>query len=53
VRIIATSAVADRINIVYQEKIDKWKKILGQVQPLTLLLSKDSTVTLLNLRAQK
>src|SRR6267154_3129624 len=28
VRIIATSAVADRINIVYQEKIDKWKKIL-------------------------
>src|SRR3989441_12249309 len=29
VRIIATSAVVDRINIVYQEKIDKWKKILG------------------------
>src|SRR5467141_3925085 len=28
VRIIATSAVVDRINIVYQEKIDKWKKIL-------------------------
>src|SRR6266436_9869848 len=29
VRIIANSAVVDRINIVYQEKIDKWKKILG------------------------
>src|SRR6267142_1432597 len=29
VRIIATTAVVDRINKVYQEKIDKWKKILG------------------------
>jgi glyoxylase-like metal-dependent hydrolase (beta-lactamase superfamily II) len=29
VRIIANSAVADRISKVYQEKIDKWKKILG------------------------
>jgi len=29
VRIIATSAVVDRIDMVYQEKIDKWKKILG------------------------
>jgi glyoxylase-like metal-dependent hydrolase (beta-lactamase superfamily II) len=29
VRIIATSTVVDRINQVYQEKIDKWKKILG------------------------
>jgi glyoxylase-like metal-dependent hydrolase (beta-lactamase superfamily II) len=29
VRIIANSAVADRINEVYQEKIDKWKNILG------------------------
>jgi len=29
VRIIANSAVVDRINNVYQEKIDKWKKILG------------------------
>src|SRR5712691_11338997 len=29
VRIIATSTVVDRINIIYQEKIDKWKKILG------------------------
>src|ERR1700676_4531209 len=28
-RIIATSAVVDRINKVYQEKIDKWKTILG------------------------
>ncbi len=28
-RIIASSAVADRINKVYQEKIDKWKGILG------------------------
>src|ERR1700681_3134969 len=29
VRIIATSAVVDRINKVYQEKIDKWQEILG------------------------
>src|ERR1700737_1333675 len=29
VRIIANSAVTDRINKVYQEKIDKWKNILG------------------------
>jgi glyoxylase-like metal-dependent hydrolase (beta-lactamase superfamily II) len=29
VRIIANSAVVDRINNVYQEKIDKWKKLLG------------------------
>ena len=29
VRIIATSAVVDRINQVYQEKIEKWQKILG------------------------
>jgi glyoxylase-like metal-dependent hydrolase (beta-lactamase superfamily II) len=28
-RIIANSAVVDRINKVYQEKIDKWGKILG------------------------
>ena len=28
VRIIASSAVVSRINKVYQEKIDKWKKIL-------------------------
>jgi len=29
VRIIANSAVVDRINEVYQAKIDKWKAILG------------------------
>src|SRR5712675_1112954 len=29
VRIIANSAVVDRISKVYQEKIDKWKTILG------------------------
>src|ERR1700737_2361232 len=29
VRIIANSAVVDRISKVYQEKIDKWQKILG------------------------
>jgi hypothetical protein len=29
VRIIANSAVVDRINNVYHAKIDKWKKILG------------------------
>ena len=29
VRIITNSAVTDRINKVYQEKVDKWKKILG------------------------
>jgi glyoxylase-like metal-dependent hydrolase (beta-lactamase superfamily II) len=29
VKIIANSAVVDRINKVYQEKIDKWQKVLG------------------------
>lgn len=29
VRIVANSAVTDRINKVYQEKLDKWQKILG------------------------
>jgi glyoxylase-like metal-dependent hydrolase (beta-lactamase superfamily II) len=29
VRIIANSAVVDRINKVYQEKLEKWKTILG------------------------
>ena len=29
VRIIANSAVVDRINKVYREKLDKWQKILG------------------------
>src|SRR5690349_24775394 len=29
VRIIANSAVVDRINKVYQEKLEKWQKILG------------------------
>ena len=29
VRIIATSAVVARINEVYQEKLDKWKQLLG------------------------
>jgi glyoxylase-like metal-dependent hydrolase (beta-lactamase superfamily II) len=29
VRIIATSAVVDRINKVYREKLDKWQRILG------------------------
>src|SRR5713101_8012352 len=29
VRIIANHAVVDRINEVYQEKVDKWKTILG------------------------
>jgi glyoxylase-like metal-dependent hydrolase (beta-lactamase superfamily II) len=29
VRIIANSAVVDRINNVYQEKLDKWKQLLG------------------------
>jgi glyoxylase-like metal-dependent hydrolase (beta-lactamase superfamily II) len=29
VRIIANSEVVDRINKVYREKMDKWKKILG------------------------
>jgi glyoxylase-like metal-dependent hydrolase (beta-lactamase superfamily II) len=29
VSVIATSAVVDRINKVYQDKIDKWQKILG------------------------
>lgn len=29
VRIVANSAVTDRVNKVYQEKLDKWQKILG------------------------
>src|SRR5437667_4285517 len=29
VRIVATSAVVARINQVYREKIDKWKRLLG------------------------
>jgi glyoxylase-like metal-dependent hydrolase (beta-lactamase superfamily II) len=29
VRIIGNSAVVDRINKVYQEKLDKWKQLLG------------------------
>jgi glyoxylase-like metal-dependent hydrolase (beta-lactamase superfamily II) len=29
VRIVATSAVVARINQVYQEKLDKWKQLLG------------------------
>src|SRR5579872_2370282 len=29
VRVIATSAVVDRIARVYQEKLDKWKRLLG------------------------
>src|SRR5712664_4616026 len=29
IRIIANSVVVDRVNKVYQEKVDKWKKILG------------------------
>src|ERR1700720_3477279 len=29
VRIIANSAVVDRIDTVYQAKVDKWKQILG------------------------
>ena len=29
VRIIATAAVVTRINHVYQEKLDKWKQLLG------------------------
>jgi len=40
VRIIASPAVVDRINKVYQEKIDKWKKVLAQAQPHTLLILK-------------
>jgi glyoxylase-like metal-dependent hydrolase (beta-lactamase superfamily II) len=28
-RVVANSAVVDRINKVYQEKLDKWEKILG------------------------
>ena len=29
VRVIATSAVVDRIDMVYEEKLEKWKTILG------------------------
>jgi glyoxylase-like metal-dependent hydrolase (beta-lactamase superfamily II) len=37
VRIIANSAVTDRINKVYQEKVDKWKKILGSGAPSSVV----------------
>jgi ribonuclease BN (tRNA processing enzyme) len=53
VRILANSAVVDRINKVYQEKIDKWKTTLGSGATSQLLLSKNSTATLLILRARK
>jgi glyoxylase-like metal-dependent hydrolase (beta-lactamase superfamily II) len=33
VRIVANSRVVDRINKVYQEKVDKWQKILGSGAP--------------------
>src|ERR1700680_3459454 len=33
VSVIATSAVVDRINKVYQDKINKWQKILGSGAP--------------------
>ena len=46
VRIIANSAVTDRINKVYQEKIDKWKKILGTGATSHTVASKNSTATL-------
>ena len=45
VRIIANSAVTDRINKVYQDKVDKWKKILGSGATSALWLSKNSTGT--------
>jgi glyoxylase-like metal-dependent hydrolase (beta-lactamase superfamily II) len=35
VRIIASSAVVDRINKVYQEKLDKWQKLLGSDASVT------------------
>jgi glyoxylase-like metal-dependent hydrolase (beta-lactamase superfamily II) len=37
VRIIANSAVVNRINNVYQEKTDKWKKILGPAASSSVL----------------
>ena len=41
VRILANSNVVDRINKVYQEKIDKWKGILGSSAPShTVAISK-------------
>jgi glyoxylase-like metal-dependent hydrolase (beta-lactamase superfamily II) len=55
VRILANSAVADRIDKVYQEKLDtiNGKRSWAQVRRLKLLLSKNSTATLLNLRTRK
>jgi glyoxylase-like metal-dependent hydrolase (beta-lactamase superfamily II) len=38
VRIIATSAVVARIHKVYQEKIDKWKQLLGSGATTHVLL---------------
>ena len=36
VTIIATSAVVERINKVYREKLDKWQKIFGSQIPRTI-----------------
>jgi len=50
VRIIANSVVVDRINKVYQEKIDKWKKILGSGATSHVVAIDNSTATSLHLR---
>src|SRR5258708_19299615 len=46
VRIIANSAVVDRINKVYQEKIDKWQKILcsGATSRLVAIIKFDANL---------
>jgi len=53
VRIIANSAVVERINKVYQEKIDKWKKILGSSGSSHVVVIEKFDGDFIKLRAQK
>jgi glyoxylase-like metal-dependent hydrolase (beta-lactamase superfamily II) len=52
VRIIATSAVVDRIDRVYREKLDKWQRSWDPAQAPRSLRSANSTTATLTLRAQ-
>src|ERR1700747_131546 len=53
VRIIANSAVTDRINKVYQEKIDHWKQILGSGAASRVVAIEKFDGNFIDLRAQK
>ncbi len=53
VRIIANSAVTDRINKVYQEKVDKWKKILGSGATSQLVVIEKFDANFINFESSK